>query len=139
VGGKRVTIKEQRRIVMLLETGRSHLAIGKIVGRPQQTISRIANGQTMAIRTRLVTTVPLPVAKLLGQAAERRQMSASDLAAQLLGGIILRGSIDRTLQKWNAYENQRKLGSCDSHGSAERRNRAGEAENGSGRLTRAEV
>ena len=129
MGGKRFTVKEKRKITMLAESGVSQLKIGEIVGRCQQSISRIVNGQTAVTRIRLTTILPEPVAKLLTQAAERRQMTASDLAAQLLGGVICRGAIDATVQKWNRYENSRKLGTCDSHSSRQRQ-RAGEGGNG---------
>src|SRR5262249_8309070 len=103
------------------------IAVGKAVGRCQQAISRVANGRTM-MRVRLVTILPEPVSRLLTKAAERRQMAAGDLAAQLLGGVICRGAIDKTLQRWNAYEAARRLTTADSHNTKQRKRANGEAD-----------
>jgi hypothetical protein len=68
----------------------------------------------------VIKRLPEPVSKLLGQAAQRRHMSASDLAAQLLGGTVTKGSIDKTLSRWASYERSRQLGTYlkDRHGEA---------------------
>jgi hypothetical protein len=122
--GEPVTGKERRRIVMLLETGMTVVSISEVTLRSRATVYSIKKssgdimGDTPQVKFVRLSGVmlPEPVSKLLAKAAERRQMEASDLAAQLLGGIVMRGSVDRTQQKWFGYQNDRRLDSRDSHG-----------------------
>jgi hypothetical protein len=57
----------------------------------------------------LIGRLPEPIHKLLAAAAERRHMSAGDLAARLIGGTVTRGSVDKTLSRWASYERSRQL------------------------------
>jgi hypothetical protein len=143
-----VTSKEKRRITLLLETGMSVVTIGKVTQRCLETIYGIrrTNGDAMVDRQHVkfvelgTVMLPEPVLRLLTAAAERRSMDASDLAAQLLGGVICKGSIDRVQQSWFRFENTRRLNTCDSHGTAERRKRAnGDADMARDHLTPSEV
>jgi hypothetical protein len=142
-----VTEKEKRRIVMLLETGMTVVTIGKVTQRCLETIYRIrrANGDAMVYRPHVKfvelgsVMLPEPVSRLLTAAAERRSMDAGDLAAQLIGGIVCKGSIDRVQQSWFRFENSRKLNTADSHGTAERKRASGDADMARDHLTPSEV
>ena len=58
-------------------------------------------------------------------------MKLETIMFQLVGGTIMHGSVDRTLQRWNAYDSERRLGSADAHSTIERR-RAAEDQNETG-------
>jgi hypothetical protein len=45
-----------------------------------------------------------PVHRLLVASAKRRHMSPGDLAAMILGGVLTRGHIDKTLARFREYQ-----------------------------------
>jgi hypothetical protein len=51
-------------------------------------------------------------------------MKLETIMLQLVGGTVMRGSIDKTLQRRNAYDSERRLGTANSHGTK----RVGEGE-----------
>jgi len=53
--------------------------------------------------TKVTVEMTAPVHRLLQQAASRRSISVGELAAQILGGVLCRGSIDRALACWGDY------------------------------------
>jgi hypothetical protein len=74
-----------------------------------------------------INKIPEAIHKALSDAARRRGMKLETIMFQLVGGTVMRGSIDKTLQRWNAYDSERRQGTADSHNSRQRR-RAGEGE-----------
>jgi hypothetical protein len=50
-----------------------------------------------------IPKIPEAVYRLLESAAARRQMSPAELAAQIIGGTVTRGSVDKTTARWQRY------------------------------------
>jgi hypothetical protein len=67
----------------------------------------------------LIKRLPEPIHKLLAAAAERRHLSASELAAQIIGGVVARGAVDKQLTRFRQYQQAR----YDANGNR-RRNRS---------------
>jgi hypothetical protein len=132
----RATEEEIAEIRRLANEGLSANAISRNIGRDPHLVARYAPECAQRYRQRRVFSVtinkiPEVIHKALSAAARRRSMKLETIMLQLVGGVAMRGSIDRTLQKWNAYNNERRLGTCDGHGAAEQK-RAGEGQNATG-------
>jgi hypothetical protein len=52
----------------------------------------------------LIRNLPAPVHRLLGAAAERRNMKPDQLVVEILTGVIYRGSIDRCVNGWRSKD-----------------------------------
>jgi hypothetical protein len=72
-----------------------------------------------------VSKVPAPVQKRAEAAAAQYGMDVPTLIYEIAAGTLMRGSVDRSLQRYARYENSRKLDVATSHNTEERK-RAGE-------------
>jgi hypothetical protein len=128
-----VSEQEVALIRRLAAKGMSANAIGRQLGRTGSCISKYAPECGERYRARPVFSVtikqiPEVLHKALSDAARRRSMKLETIMLRLVGGTIMRGSIDKTLQKWNDYENERKLGTASAHSTAERKRASGDAD-----------
>jgi hypothetical protein len=125
--GKPATEEEIADIRRLAAEGMSANAIARNIGRDPHLVLRYAPYRKRPVYSVTINKIPEVIIKALRNAARRRGMKVETIMFQLVGGTIMRGSIDKTLQRWNAYESERRIGTCDSHNLKER-NRAGKGE-----------
>jgi hypothetical protein len=125
--GTPATKEEIAEIRRLANEGLSANAIGRCLGRDPHLVARYAPYRKRPVFSVTISGIPEPVHKALKAAAKRRSMKLETIMFQICGGTIMRGSVDKTLQRWNCYESERRYGTADSHNSRQRR-RAGEGE-----------
>ena len=127
--GTPATEEEIAEIRRLASEGLSANAIGRCLGRDPHLVKRFAPESTKRrpVFSVTINKIPEAIHKALSDAARRRGMKLETIMFQLCGGTVMRGSVDKTLQRWNAYDSERRLGTCDSHGTKDRQ-RAGEGE-----------
>jgi hypothetical protein len=122
----RATAQEIADIKRMSAEGMSANAIARNLERDPHLVARYAPYRKRPVFSVTINKIPEAVHKALRAAARRRGMKLETIMFQLVGGTVMRGSVDRTLQRWNAYDSERRLGTCDSHNSKQRR--AGEGE-----------
>jgi len=110
--------------------GRAFL-VARCLERDPHLVARYAPYRKRPVFSVTINKIPEAIHKALRDAARRRGMKLETIMFQLVGGTIMHGSVDRTLQRWNAYDSERRLGSADAHSTIERR-RAAEDQNETG-------
>jgi hypothetical protein len=129
-----ISQQEMSIIRAMANAGHTAAAIARAIGRTSSAITKYApecGARYFNWSSWLVKKVPPQVARRAEAAAARYQMDVETLVYQIAAGALMRGSIDKSLARYQRYESDRRTDTCNSHNTKERQ-RAGE--NGSRQL-----
>jgi hypothetical protein len=127
-----ITAQEIAVIRAMALAGHSAAAIARAIGRNASCIIKHApecGARYFHWSTWTVKKVPAQVQRRAEAAAARYQMDVETLVYQIAAGALMRGSVHKSLTRYQEYESDRRTDICDSHSSRERK-RAGEGGNG---------
>src|SRR5215472_11094938 len=83
---------------------RGAISLGYRTPRAVSTQKPITGTATPAkVQHKAVIVLPESLFKLLRSAADRRHMTVDQLASEVVGGTIAKGSIDAALARWGDY------------------------------------
>jgi hypothetical protein len=118
-----VSIQEAALIRQLVAAGHSATAVGKMLNRTVSCIAKyapLAGERFHKWTTWSVKRVPPAVQRRAERAAAQYQMPVETLIYQLAAGVLMRGSVDKSLQRYANYENAKRLDIANAHGTKER-------------------
>ena len=79
--------------------GRAFL-VARCLERDPHLVARYAPYRKRPVFSVTINKIPEAIHKALRDAARRRGMKLETIMFQLVGGTIMHGSVDRTLQRW---------------------------------------